>query len=157
MLWLPSALAICTLDAACEKITVSRTCALRQGSDGKLGRGIPEPEQLNLLMAFMRLAKRSSNIDRCTRSDSEWARRLGGVTAVAFTLLASQGTCQWGCHAHVSIIAEARARSTHHKSGACVPMIRPPRFGGVPRAFTAICLSNASTDAVFRKSLSFAR
>jgi hypothetical protein len=117
MLWSPSALAIRTLNAACEKIAVSRTCALRQGSDGKLGRGNPRNTRTNLLMAFYEISKAFlSNIDRCTRSDSEWTCRLGGVTAVAFTARehASVGMRQLGCHAHVSI---AKAR-VHHKSGA---------------------------------------
>jgi hypothetical protein len=59
--------------------------------------------------------------------------------------------------------ASLKLAHVHHESGAYIPMIRPPRScltissGGeliaehavVPRAFTAICLSSSSTDAVF--------
>jgi len=105
---------ISTFDAACEKILphhVPALCVMSPTAD-------LVAEYAHTPVAFMKLHISKAFLKhRCTRSYSEWARRLGGVTVVALPCLparehapASVGMRQWVCHAHVSIVKARAAR-----------------------------------------------
>ena len=112
-----------------EKIIPSHTRTLRQASDGKLGRGIPEQIAEGFYGNY-------TLAERFIEHPSMHALRLGvgawtrGRHGGCLTLLAGQGTCacqcEYGCHAHVEYRLSSRTRTYVVK--AYVPMIRPPRF-----------------------------